>query len=221
MEKLMLLLQSWKESFNMFKPKSITQLGLVTLKSSLQSYGILVYFFWWLLLLTVIIEGSCYYPECLFKGIWSYSVIKGLKSVLLALMCAIARPSVMLKKWPYFNIYIFRCLITAYLLLSLPTPMLFGFGMILLFATFFYLDSYGSTKDILLSLVRGCAMFLYNLPLCGVSTIVALLVYSGVFYLLGMYSSYIFLIVTPGVFAWVKNIYVKRLHDQFNIYYTV
>ncbi len=217
----MLLLQSWKESFTMLKPKNIKLLGLVTLKSFAQAYGILLYSFWWLLVLVIVIEASCYYPECLFAGAWSYYIIKVLKLLLIALMCAIARPSITRKNRSYMMSYSFRCLLTAYLLLSLPMALSLTFGMILLFATFFYLDSYGSLQDTIFSIVRGCRMFFYNLPVCGVSLGIAFVMYNVMLRLLGVYSTYLFLLAMPFVLAWVKNIYVKRLHDQFSVYYRV
>lgn len=217
----MLLLQSWKESFTMLKPKNIKLLGLVTLKSFAQAYGILLHSFWWLLVLVIVIEASCYYPECFFTGVWSHYIIKGLKLMLIASMCAIARPSITRKNRSYMMSCLFRCLLTAYLLLSLPMTLNFAFGMILLFATFFYLDSYGSLQDTIFSIVRGCMMFLYNFPVCIVSVFVVFLMYKLIFTLFGIYSTYLFILAMPFVLAWVKNIYVKRLHDQFSVYYRV
>lgn len=217
----MLLMQSWKESCIMLKPKNIKLLALVTFKASKQAYSILLNSFWWLFLLIIVIQASCYYPECIFKGDWSYYIVQILKLLLYAIMCAVARPSLALKNSAYLSIYIFRCLITACLLLLLPAMAQVSFSMLLLFATFFYLDSYGSWQDLLLSLVRSIVMFMYNLPMCIFSMGVAFLWYKGLLLVFGVSSSYFCPLVMPLALAWVKNIYVKRLHDQFNIYYTV
>lgn len=89
------------------------------------------------------------------------------------------------------------------------------------FAELFFLDSTGSCKGFFLSIWRGFVMFIYNAPFCMISVIFLYLVWEVMFMLFGIYRIYLFFPFIPFMLSYFKNMYVKRLHDQFNLYFSV
>ncbi len=88
-----------------------------------------------------------------------------------------------------------------------------------IFSALFYLDSAGTIKELLLSVWRGIVMFIFNFPFCLVSMILILLIWKGLLATFGIYGQFIFFSFIPFMVSYFKNMYVKRLHDQFNLYF--
>lgn len=224
---IVLLLRSWKESLLIYIPKNFKLFLLVTIKSALQTYGYLIYHFWWLLLLVILVDTGCYYPECLLPGsLWVFANMF-LKALSLFIIFMLSRPSVSLKnihyiveKLPNFGLGFLLFYIFFYIVVAAFKVLIVGLIMvpILICSLLFYLDTAGSLEDVVLSLWRGIKMYLFNFPFFLLSAIVVL----GIWYqvtLLSIYWKYVFFLFVPFVVSYFKNMYVKRLHDQFNLYY--
>lgn len=219
----MLLLQSWKESFDICKPKNLKLLGLATIKSAAQAYVILISYFWWLFLLLVSLQLSCYYlPDCLLQDPNRYVII-GLKIVLGMCMFIIARPSGTLKNMAYIQRYSIKILwmgfLCAFIVLHVSQNIFWPVSAVCAFAIFFYLDSYGRITDLIMSFVRGLLMVVYNAPICLLCILVCMACFKLLHVVVGAYSTELAFFLLPCVLAFIKNVYVKRLHDQFTLYY--
>jgi hypothetical protein len=88
-----------------------------------------------------------------------------------------------------------------------------------LFVALFYADSDGSVKSWLMSFLRGLAMYIYNLPFCFVSNILFFIVWFCFAQLSFEFSLYLLWLFVPVMLCYFKNMYVKRLYDQFNLYF--
>lgn len=83
----------------------------------------------------------------------------------------------------------------------------------------FYYDSAKYMADLLGSLWRGMIMILFNLPFFMISMLFFIGFYGLLLTFFDFYGYYLFFSFIPFVVSYFKNIYVKRLHDQFNLYY--
>ncbi len=225
---IVLLLRSWKESLLIYIPKNFKLFLLVTIKSALQTYGYLIYHFWWLFLLIVLVDTGCYYPECLLPGSLWVLLNMFLKALFLLIVFMLSRPSVSLKNIHYileklysFGLGALVLYLFFYMVSTIIKYIVVGLVMMPIFvcSLLFYLDTAGLLQDVLSSLWRGVKMYLFNTPFFLLSAIVVL----GIWYqvtLLSVYWKYLFFLFVPFVVSYFKNMYVKRLHDQFNLYYT-
>lgn len=92
--------------------------------------------------------------------------------------------------------------------------------MISLFMVLFLLDSDGTLKSALSSLWRGTKMFWYNLPFCLIFMGVRyLVVFSFLSLLPIVYSSVVIDFLFPVSLCFITNFYVKKLHEQFTVYF--
>lgn len=227
-DSIVLLLRSWKESLLIYVPKNFKLFLLVTIKSAVQTYGYLIYYFWWLLLLLILLDVGCYYPECLLpSGLWNFFDLL-VKACCLLITFILARSSLSLKNVHYIIEQLYKSWF-GFFLLYLIFYFLFKFFSYIFFALvlmpificalFFYLDTFGSLQDLLLSWWRGIMMYLFNAPFfLVVSCVVAFLWYQTASSY-SIYGTYIFFLFVPFMVSYFKNMYVKRLHDQFNLYY--
>ena len=83
----------------------------------------------------------------------------------------------------------------------------------------FYFDSDGGLKAWLLSFARGLIMYIYNLPFCLISMFLFFLIWSGLAILSFEIAEYMLWLFVPVMLSYFKVMYVKRLYDQFNLYY--
>lgn len=88
-----------------------------------------------------------------------------------------------------------------------------------IFSVLFYFDSNGSIKSWFVSIVRGFIMFIYNFPFCLISVIGCFGLWHGLQWLSPNYGIYLFFSFIPFVVSYFRTMYVKRLHDQFSLYY--
>jgi hypothetical protein len=107
----------------------------------------------------------------------------------------------------------------------MPLILLPGF----LFSVLFFADSEGSLREWLRSLWRAVKMVVYNWPFIFLSLVVFLLI--GIALLMFFYSlrhavaeyfsaaSIIFFCLIPFIVTYLKNFYIKRVHDQFKLYF--
>ncbi len=102
------------------------------------------------------------------------------------------------------------------------TLFIYGFFFMLppfVFSVLFYFDSNGSIKAWFFSILRGFIMFLYNFPFCLLSVVACFGMWHGLQWVLPTYGILIFFSFIPFVVSYFKTMYVKRLHDQFSLYY--
>ncbi|MCX5922605.1 MAG: hypothetical protein NTX86_04745 [Candidatus Dependentiae bacterium] len=184
----MQLLDVWKNTLTLYKPQNLKLFFLVTLKSVVETYKIMVGTFWPLVVgcsAIMIISGILlkpWIPIVLVSGEIPDSV--SLLTVLLLmlaviapflsfyylyfLMYLIARPSVDLKDYAYLKQY---CRYFFWFLIVFVLPFEFPIKAIVLFLgfftdyfTFFYLDSHGGFYTLFPSIKRAGKMLLYTLP---------------------------------------------------------
>jgi hypothetical protein len=89
------------------------------------------------------------------------------------------------------------------------------------------LDSTGSISDVWHSVVRAFKMMIYNYPFCIIMFIIFILCsvlgQMTVAYYFGvssfLLSSLVANLILPIPLCILTNFYIKRLHDQFGLYY--
>lgn len=252
---MLYLLRSWKESLLIFIPKNFKLFLLVTLKSSVELYGNLIYFFWWLVLAAFVFLVGGHYPAWATAGLMWHLIGDLLMISLVFVWFMLARPSVLPKGYTYFKHHIkktavgFICIYVLFnivrsALLSLPTQMIMrslltgaflnplyvymrfrlDFIPFIVFPPFicavlFYFDSDGGLRSWLLSIARGLVMYLYNLPFCIVSMFLFFLIWCILALFSYEFAWYLLWLFVPVVLSYFKIMYVKRLHDQFNLYF--
>ena len=94
------------------------------------------------------------------------------------------------------------------------------------FATLFYFDSDGSIESFFLSFYRGVKMLVFNLPFVLVS-LVGMWVFMGgiqwiarTFWTDPLVGRYLFFSFMPFMVSYFKSMYIKRLHDRFELYFS-
>jgi len=212
----MYLFESWKESFLFLKPKNLKLLGLVTLRTLRDSYR----FFIPAILLYILFDSNLW-------GLFGITipVFDTIQKILLVNMLfifvLIARPSVKRKSRDYFLDYIFYFVIWLCVTLLLYQV----FDMVIfpleIFFLLFFLDSRLGIKNFFLCILRAIKMFLFNLPFI---IVIFILPYYFVFTYISKFPvlfKYINIILLLGYICLFTNFYVKRLHDQFRIYFEV
>ena len=86
-------------------------------------------------------------------------------------------------------------------------------------AVLFYFDSDGGLRAWVLSVLRGLVMYVYNLPFCLISMFLVFIIWYVLAFFSYEVSLYVLWLFVPVVLSYFKNMYVKRLHDQFNLYF--
>jgi len=223
----MYLFESWKESFLFLKPKNLKLLGLVTLRILASSY----LFFAYAILLFMFFDNNLWglfgirIPE--------FNIIQKILLIdLFFLFILVTRPSVKKKSISYFLDYI-RHFIIWFCISLVLYPMLdlivkYGFWGILfnlvafpleIFFILFFLDSRLGVKNFFSSFQRACKMFFFNLPFIIIIFLVPYYFVFSYVHKIPIISKYINLLFLIGYICLFTNFYVKRLHDQFRIYF--
>lgn len=243
---MLYLLRSWKDSLSLFLPKNFKLFFLVTLKGIVQVYKNLFKYFWWLILATGVID---YVFARYGNALSNSMVIGAGLSILLLLWFTFyfvqyltIRPSLKPKGYEYyfeygiyFLYFILYSLIAyviryAYQALWYPfvvADLLIYLSPLLTFCILFLLDSDGTFVSALYSVVRGFKMFLYNLPFCIIFYsffwIATYVLFITIFSVFGpqsfLLSAIVAALLTPIPLCFLNNFYIKRLHDQFGLYY--
>lgn len=241
----MQLLNSWRDSLTVLKPQNFWLFTLVTLKSLVETYKVWLKYWGWLVLLFL---GYNYWigesgPLLATLGL-GFGVLEGadaarwlLYGIMLLIYTTLVltvRPSVDIKNSVYFlgygkHLFWIMCwfiMITAlanFFVIYFYGYMLFPFVTVLF--TLFLLDSRGTCKDASQSTWRAIQMFVYNLPFYLVMIglffvlIPLLLMFGSARYSAILYYIIDVLVVLPLFVNVVTNFYVKRLHEQFTLYF--
>ena len=246
----MTLLQSWVDSIRLFKPKNFQLFCLVTLKSIGGASQLMIKYFWWLILLYLGATCGPLLFESDTLIIRSAVFAFFLYQLLFFMVCVATRPSLIKKDCAYFRSefgsffnYIFFVLGLIGIAFSFGIFLNPTSSGIATFLILFFLDSPKKLKDFFRSVWHALKMALYNCPLMigmtafmwiinwilyfpyslilDTDSLRSLFVGStvGIGFLLTIESllRILFLIIFVCFYA---NIYIKRLHDQLDLYIT-
>jgi hypothetical protein len=114
-----------------------------------------------------------------------------------------------------YNIFLRKMLFFLFAPVSSRSPELILF-------TLFFADSDGGLKNIFVSLWNSFKMFVYNLPLFMVMILcfsVPVVFFGKLFYISPLMKIVIESFLMPIGVCTYTNIYIKRLHDQFDLYF--
>lgn len=252
----MTLVQAWIDSVQLLKPKNLQLFVMVTLKSIIEAYKLLLKYFWWLVLVCLMISG---YRLLIVdsRDIYSlarYAQVRAIGYFLYTLLflgiCFITRPSIAKKDCVYFRAQ-YRKIIVYWLLwviLSVVAATMYRYmpsfwigipSVWYIFSVLFFADSSGGPKNFLLSIWYALKMIIFNLPLLF---IVGAFFYCTEFLFFqsikrtilffiseenGMAQALIYVriihnflgvLLMPIGICTYANIYIKKLHDQFDLY---
>lgn len=230
----MQILHTWKESFSIFVPKNLKLFLLVTLNAIIDTFTTLLKYWWflyaillflftpmlnWVMVPIVNTMGGV----TLFYGIFTFK-IAFIPILIFFLTCLAARPSTWLKNYAYFGRYLLRFWYVPFLILFFLMGGLHKIPlMALLFLLYilFLIDSDGAIMSIGWSLIRAIKMLIYNLPLFIIIEVLMQGFTIGISFLhLGLLIyTILLLIILPLFVCLVTNIYVKKLHDQSELYF--
>lgn len=234
----MTVLEAWKDSLSFFKWQHLKMFLLVTLKSIIDTYKIMFKYWWFLYAILFVIPLTLIFPPLFILNMPLWSILYVL---LFFLVCLAARPSRELKNYAYFKGYIQKfwplLLITfaASLIGVLNIGLLhYPFILFLLFS----LDSDNTFDAMSRAFLNAIKMFIYNVPIF-LATILLLwfatlfivailaafvagiaLAFSPKFFMLGIGALGVISLLIPIEICIVTNIYIKKLHEQSELYFT-
>jgi len=262
----MYIVDSWKESFEILKPRFLKVFFLILIKSVIETCKVWFTYFWWLIAIHILfnvalLNQAIYFKIFLrFKNFsYFFSFFYLLFSFLVSFTLILsARPSVKRKTFRYFWDYKFYFLLTILGIVTVYFPLNFFYGemkdllmpnilvpknyiyfkfvKVLLNAIFIYrpiiwvftlflLDSKGGLRNLFLSVYRSFKMVIFNYPFYFCVTLALGFFLDAVFLILiyfglGYMNFYISLLFLPVYLCIFTNFYVKRVHEQFGLYFS-
>ena len=231
------IMVSWKDSLKLLKPENLKPFLLVTLKTTVDTYKFMNHPLPvrgnWFMAAVLILLISLTNSIKLFNLFWLQGFLDDVLFFgMYFIFCVGMRPSVDLKSWEYFKFYLsqFWYLLALFLVLGLTNIFIIPFLFIgFIFFLFFALDTRGSFSELIQAARNAGVMIVYNLPLMTVLYLVISTMHIFVYYLVRLALSYwggltmvviLYLIFIPIAVAFISNIYIKRLHDQPELYFT-
>lgn len=240
---MMTLVQSWIDSLNLLKPKNFQLFAMVTLKSIIEAYKLLIKYFWWIvptfilfvvaLFFTLTYLYPSYYgslkPTPDLTLAWFYMPV-GFYVIYLLLflaVCFITRPSIAKKDCSYLQAQYKKIILYSFILAAFGASSLSAWSI---FLVLFFLDSRGGPKNFLLSMWYALKMIIFNYPLLAIIgimlnlpiwliNVVYIYKYNQMFMLPVMIYNGIAILLLPIGICIYANIYIKKLHDQFDLYF--
>jgi hypothetical protein len=244
----MTLLQSWADSLTLPKPKNLQLFVMVTIKSIIEAYKLYFKYFWWLLLAMPLFlfvapdfvvahfvkthndaQTLAYYLTLL-------GVAASLYGLLFLAACFLTRPSILQKDCSYLRtefkkiiVYWFlwgtlRVLLMKYTLYwkIVPLSNVSLYSPELIFFVLFFADSDGGVKNIFRSFWNMLKMLIYNFPLLLIVVVCfsfPTVLFNRIIYVSPLMKLIIGSLLMPIGVCTYANIYIKRLHDQFDLYF--
>lgn len=235
------LLYSWKESLSLLKLQNLKLFTLVTVKSLFELYKLLFFKYWWSALATLFLIvitsfsnssllATFYYTLLLLysrpsienkNSTYIFHYLKYIPAIfiinLLILLpftiifiikgIALQSSNIDIIDTDIFIFYIVTCITTMTLLSDL-----------------FILDSSYPFKNITRSIQNGLKMFLFNIPLMTILITIAITMnflfeYLAKILLFENPSLLYFLVASPIYICILTNVYIKRLYEQYDLYY--
>jgi len=245
----MRLIQAWKHAITFFYPSNFKLFTLITVRSLLEAYKILLHNWWWLF---AFIGGITLFKWSNAGSFFFLSVV--LNYVFIFAFSLATRPSLKKKNASYFSSYLplFLPTFTGFLSIKLFEVLLakiigidvdqwqlvrllvksFSYATQVFFI-FFFLDSNHTIRQLLQSLFRSVKMTVYNYPICLFFGLIILGLeitfsfFTGIFLfvwqevaiflrIIDLVNKIVFVPVQLSIFA---NIYIKKLHEQFDYYF--
>jgi hypothetical protein len=235
----MTLLQSWADSLTLLKPKHLQLFVMVTIKSIIEAYKSYIRYFWWAIVSLIMCAiASQFLPLqdyaflnvqyknlLFFTSCWFYEL-------LFLAVCFCTRPSILQKDSVYFFLQ-FKKIILFWIfvpLFSWSSAAYYGY----VFTVLFFADSDGGLKSFLRSLWNAVKMIVFNLPLIvllgagiyffgwiGGKGLAQFLIAQNIYLYpqFFLFFNVIGALLLPIGVCTYTNIYIKRLHDQFDLYF--
>lgn len=236
----MTLIQSWVDSLQLLRPKNLQLFVMVTIKSIIDAYKLYFKYFWWLLL-TLPLLFLFFIPNTPIQFSTMHCLCNTLYGLLLLGACFLTRPSILQKNCSYLRTQ-FKKIILYWLswnLLLFPLFFISSYSSWYIFFVLFFVDSEGGFKNLFLSMWKALKMVIYNFPLIFVINLcfgLFLLILTPLIQIIfrvspmpiNMYATYaniyskqiiIGAFLMPIGVCTYANIYIKRLHDQFDLYF--
>jgi small-conductance mechanosensitive channel len=141
-----------------------------------------------------------------------------LYGALLLAVCFVTRPSILQKNCQYLRAQ-FRKIFLYWLLLL---PLYMSYSPWYIFFVLFFADSEGGFKSFLYSMWNALKMIVYNLPLIFIISFclgIPVVVFKFIFFVNPLIYSVASVFLMPITVCTYTNIYVKKLHDQFDLYF--
>jgi hypothetical protein len=254
----MTLVQSWIDSLTLLKPKNFQLFVMVTLKSIVEAYKLLLRFFWWVvpafilfvvaLFFTLTYLYPSYYgslrPTPDLTLAWFYMPVGFyvIYQLLFLAVCFITRPSIAQKDWGYLLTQ-YRKIILYWIIIALLTlysDFRFSYSIWSVFLVLFFIDSEGGPKNFFFSMWYALKMIIFNAPLLAIMGICfyvlgyffSLLMTKAVvvstfdervmadaLIIMGLGRTAIKILLLPIGVCTYANVYIKKVHDQFDLYF--
>jgi len=244
----MTLLQAWADSLSLLKPKNLKLFLLVTVKSIIDAYKVLLKYWWCLFAIIVLLYGAIFLQVDIVTCLWADKMATYFFYDILVFATLVAvRPSLEQKNWAYFRryiIYVVPVILIYFVPLVLLTLILLPLGLLIpvtvvmspvyIFSTLFLLDSPGKLKDFLRSFLRALKMVIYNFPLLIVVGVIfelpkyifnyhvnisPLLIAGVTIMQISAIFNILSILLTPIAICFYTNMYIKQLHGQFDLYF--
>lgn len=215
---------SWLENIQFFKPEKLKLFALITIKSLLDMYKNLIFGAWPFLIIFILLIG--------------FNVLPGIKGLLLHLFLIASRPSTGIKNLYYF-VKMFFSTVLFLILFSIPSSLLTNLGWflaplfleaIIIYQDLFLLDAGGYPSSSLKAFWQGVKMYVYNAPFSLVISfaywaLITAAEFSTMFlnmqFSIYSHSVFFYMICMPLFCTILTNWYIKRLHEQFGVYYDI
>ncbi|MGB8367019.1 MAG: hypothetical protein WCD44_01545 [Candidatus Babeliales bacterium] len=245
----MQLVQAWKNTIIFFYPSNIKFFVLITANSIWQAYKIIIKYWWWLVLLISGLHLFWWQSTKLFFLVYAFLYYLFIFAFCLSTRPSVAQKNIsyffsyLLLFFPVMIGFVGIKFVGASLI-----KLIGSFGKwqsiylliktftyaVQVFFLFFFLDSSRSVKQFFLSFIRSVKMTIYNYPTClvfgliivGIEIIFAFSVGSLLFaskkidILLRIISLMSLFIFAPLQLSIFTNIYIKKLHEQFDYYFS-
>jgi len=245
----MQLFQSWKESLLIFKPQNLRLFLLITLKSIVETYKVWLKYWGWLIIVKLFISLLFQHGGLIWEYadyISDYIELTLIFGLFLAVRSSLEKKdfhyffgyqtsmhfiTFSLAGVIFIFVWLLSWSILTYIFLGVPPRLVnvnwwLMYGILYMYLFTFYslflLDSDCSFNNLLMSLTRALKMIFYNIPFMIISSIILglFLWMLQSFLLLGsLLYPILLLLLVPIPLCFLTNFYIKRIHDQFDLYF--
>jgi hypothetical protein len=196
----------------------------------LLSWFLTIFFIYLIIRPSIKRKGWSYYKDYL--GRFAYFVLFSIIAFLIPILLLLIGNKIAF--WTFSISWIFYMLFLPFLIVPLlisflvaPQVVALYTSPLLTFLLLFMLDSNGSISDVFQSIIRAFKMVIYNYPFCIImfivfivcSTIGQMLIVQFFGINSFLLSSLVTNLILPIPLCILTNFYIKRLHDQFGLYY--
>ncbi|MCL4361033.1 hypothetical protein M1446_01605 [Candidatus Dependentiae bacterium] len=219
-----LLVQSWYENLQFFQLKNLKLFGLITLKAFFESYKTVFKNLW-----ILIIWIGAVYSAKLWDGVFSKYLNYFIIYFWIFFLALSLRSSINIKDHNYFFKYFLRFGLQFIVLAILNYYLDYQFFLLAFFIIWlnFIFDDYINLKNIYQSFLRSIKLILFNFPLILIISAILGSIKILTFYSISKLPIWFiykldiinYVITLPVFLAIIINFYIKRVHEQFLIYY--